>query len=135
MERNSPFVFDQETIFMSPQLACAKIVPRSNVQRACLLHPIGNDTSDCREQVEGIPSRGEGQLRDVADHLPGRRGDFERMPAALAGAVKHELPRTRIKRDVNIQSGNRLFVSRTIRYCNSNVLPREGTVNGSAFGV
>src|SRR5262249_30906671 len=104
-------------------LARAKIVACSNMQTPCLFHPIGNHTADRRVKIEHIPSRCERQLRDVAYHLPRRRDIVERMSTALAGTSKHELPRSRKERDVNIKSGNRLVISRTIRYDNSDILP------------
>ena len=89
---------------MGLQLTCAKVVTASDIERACLLYPIGHHTPDSRVEVEDIPAWGEWQLRDLAEHLSLRRQNIERMPAGLARAVKHELANGRVKRDVQVES-------------------------------
>ena len=87
---------------MGLQLPGAKVVTGNDSERACPLYPISYLTPDSREQVEDIPTWGEWQLRDVAEQLTLRRENIERMSAGLARAVKHELAKACVKRDMQV---------------------------------
>src|ERR687888_485132 len=104
-------MFDQKPLSMGLQLACAKIVARSDIESAGLLHPIDDLASSCQKQIKHIPPWRQRQFRDVAYDLSASRENIKRTPTTFARAVKHKLSQACIKRDMDIHSRNGLVIS------------------------